>query len=258
MKHLARILVVVLAVPLTLHAAITVLQPTAGLPLAATQCAGAVISCSYTMPQAPSGTGVLVAFVTFNGLITTLSVIDDGLAATEAWTGTTEQRAGAGTGSKVVFWYGTGGDTTIAHVQSQTNGVQSGSQTVFVAEYSGMAALIDKQAGAFGSVASNPSVASTTPTNANSLLLAGMTHDSATVTTIAAGGTFTLRGKAENVANEVLGYEDLISSSATTAPFTISPTNAVWADKLDVWGPAGAAAGAPTRMLLGVGSGARH
>ena len=81
-------------------------------------------------------------------------------------------------------------------------------------------------------------------------------HDGAGTITIAAGGSFTERGEAENTANQVQGYEDLIASTAQTGPFTLG-TSTTWGDKMVIFNPAGAASGAPQRTLLGVGKAAR-
>lgn len=237
-----------------LSAAIAVVQPTAGLPVAATQCTGTPTTCDYVLPAQPGAGNALVVSVSFGNTATINTVGDTGVN-TYASTLTGQN----GTFSKVQIWYATN-ITTAASFKVTATASVGGSLTVFAAEYSGVASpnasALDKQVQGTGS-STTPAVASTTATNASSLYVAAIVHDGSGTVTIAGGGTFTERGEAENTANQVQGYEDLISSAAQTGPFTLGASSA-WADTMIILIPSGVVASPPMRMLLGVGGAGTH
>lgn len=240
----------------TLHAAIAVVQPTAGLPVAATQCAGTPTSCGYTMPSQPAAGNALIASASFVSTAATSSVTDTGV---NTYASTTAAHVGggacSGAGSCVQVWYATNIATAGSFVVT-THSAVGGSQTAFAAEYSGVqtATPVDKQTQLNGT-STTPAVTSQTATNANSLYVATVVHDGGGTVTIAGGAGFTERGENENTANEVIGEEDAISSAALTGPFTLGSSNA-WAETMVIFIPATGAATAPTRTLLGVGKAA--
>jgi hypothetical protein len=251
-RRLVLAIAVTLAVTRHLMAAIVCVQPTAGLPIAATQCAGAVTGCAYVMPSLPTSGNAVICAVSHSALATVSSYTDtDG---TSFWQSTTAQ-AGAG-GSKIQIWYTAAVDAFSAGWAATAHQGSTGSMTNFCAEYSGIdtTTAVDKQVGGSGT-STTPAVASTTATNANALYVAAIVHDGGGTITIAGGGTFTERAEAENTANQVQGFEDLISSSAQTGPFTIG-SSTTWGDKMVIFNPLGAGgASTPQRTLLGVGSG---
>lgn len=252
-------LIALLVSLLPLGGAIAVVQPTAGLPVSATQCTGTATTCDYLMPTQPVAGNAIVVSVSMGGVGITATSVTETPSSLNTYASTTKANTGSSTcstntGSGIQLWYATNITTAASFTIRAT--VSSGSAiTVFAAEYSGVASpnasALDKQVQGCAASGTALSVASTTATNANSLYVAAMTHDGSGTVSIAGGGTFTERGENENTANEVQGYEDLISSAAQTGPFTVGTTSA-WADTMAIFKPAGLTA-TPQRMLLGVG-----
>jgi len=253
MRLLTLTIVVALALTRPLAAAIVCVQPTAGLPVPATQCAGTPTACTYTMPSQPTGGNALIVSVSFGSLKSITSVADSLGGGINTYASTT--KAQTPSGSQVQVWYATA-ITTAASFTVTAHQDSTGSLTVFVAEYSGIqtALPVDKQVQGNGS-STTPAVASTTATNANSLYVAAIVHDGAGTITISGGGSFTERGEAETTTNQTQGYEDIVSSAAQTGPFTLG-SSAAWADTMVIFIPDTGAAAPPTRSLLGVGKAA--
>jgi hypothetical protein len=239
-----------------LSAAIAVVQPTAALPVAATQCGGSPSSCDYVMPSQPTAGNTLV--VTVSSSSPQSAVMGIGDTGGNAYASTTAINTGGSvncvTGvSCIQLWYKIGLTTAASFKVTVSTPTVTGALTIFAAEYSGVGSF-DKQIQASGT-STTPATASQTATNANSLYVAAIVHDAGGTVTIAGGGTFTERAEAENTANQTQGYEDLIASTGQTGPFTLG-TGAAWADTHVIFAPA--TGSTPTRMLLGVGGTATH
>src|SRR5262245_50786477 len=168
MRKLAMVLALALVLEPICHAAIAVVQPTAGLPIAVTECTG-TSSCSYTLGSQPvAGNAMIVAFGWLDG--TTGSAPTDTASNTYSSTtciATTGVACDGNSPAQCAFqiWYKTN-MATAGSFSVTSHTAAASDQTVFAAEYSGVqtATPVDKQAQA-QATSTTPAVASQSPTN---------------------------------------------------------------------------------------------
>lgn len=198
---------------------------------------------------------VIVAISSSGPNAVATSVTDNQTGNTYTQVGTSQATPSTGDNIQIFYTVVVGATGTFT-VTANFGGTSVGT-TMAIHEFSGNAtsgSLAVQTASANGT-STAPAVASTTPTNANSLAFSAEVDANGDGTTITAGTSFTIDiTQLITSTNERIGTEHWIqtTATATTGAFTLGGS-AQWAAKMAIFAPSGTVATPKRLALLGVG-----